>query len=411
MHIAYVSQYFPPEMGAPSARVSELSRAWVRLGHHVTVLTAFPHHPTGVKRPEDRYALRRTEEWEGVRVQRCYVYAAPNKGTAKRMLSYASFMASATVIGATHLTRPDVLIATSPQLLCACAGRALAWRLRVPFVFEVRDLWPESILAVSAMRENLVVRGLRGVAHFLYRSCDRIVTVGNGYARDIQSGYGIPAEKIAVIPNGVDPELYVPGPRQNTVRAEHGWGERFVVLYMGTLGMGHGLRSVLGAAEQLAGDERFLFAFVGEGAEKDALKTFAADRKLRNVQFIDQQPKERVPLYYAACDLGIIALRNTPLFRGVLPSKLFEFMGMERAVVVAVDGDAREVVERAGAGIFVPPEDPEALALAVRELADDEPRRIRMGKAARQYVLAHFNRDILAKTYLDVLAGMVRTAS
>src|ERR1043165_2392626 len=172
-------------MGAPSARVHELARAWVQRGHEVTVLTAFAHHPTGIKAPEDRRVLTRRETVDGIDVLRTYVYATPNKGIVKRMISYASFMLSAATIGRWQLDRPDVVIATSPQLLCAAAGYTLARTLRAPFVFEVRDLWPESILAVEAMKDNLVIRGLKGLARFLYRHCDQIVTVGEGYSRGI----------------------------------------------------------------------------------------------------------------------------------------------------------------------------------------------------------------------------------
>ncbi|MCH8882313.1 MAG: glycosyltransferase [SAR324 cluster bacterium] len=161
MRILYVSQYFPPEMGAPAARVHELSRQWVRQGHAVTVLTGFAHHPTGIKSAEDRWRVTRRETVDGIDVVRSYVYAAPNAGTWRRMASYVSFFGSAALIGAVRVSRPDVVVATSPQLLCACAGYVLARWKRVPFVFEVRDLWPESIVAVEAMRENLIVRGLK----------------------------------------------------------------------------------------------------------------------------------------------------------------------------------------------------------------------------------------------------------
>jgi glycosyltransferase involved in cell wall biosynthesis len=408
VRILYLSQYFPPEMGAPAARVYELAREWVRRGHAVTVLTAFAHHPTGVKAPADRGVITRRESVDGIDVVRTYVYAAANKGTAKRMASYASFMLSAAVIGPWRVRRPDVVIGTSPQLLCGVAGYALARVLRVPFVFEVRDLWPESILAVEAMREGWFVRALKGVARFLYTHAARIVTVGDGYRRGIHTRYGIPVENMDVIRNGIDTSLFVPGPRDNAVRSEYGWGDRFVAMYVGTHGMAHGLASVLEAARALADDPNLLFVFVGEGAEKDALKRQAADWGLSNVQFIDQQPKARVPLFYAACDLGLVTLRDTPLFQEVLPSKIFEYLGMERPIVLAVGGEARKVVEAAGAGEYVPPGDAAALAAAVRRLAADRAQLAAMGRAGRAYVLEHFDRGRLADDYLDVLARIVR---
>lgn len=371
MRILYVSQYFPPEMGAPSARVHELSREWVRKGHEVTVLTAFPHHPTGIKRPGDRRVLERRERVDGIDVLRTYVYAVPNQGIARRMVSYGSFMLSAVALGQLRLSRPDVVIATSPQLLCGAAGYGLSRAFGAPFVFEVRDLWPESILAVEAMKENAVIRGLKSLARFLYRNCVRIVTVGDGYARSIQDLYGIDPGKMSVVPNGIDTSLFVPGPRDNEIRRELQWGDRFVLLYLGTHGMAHALDRVLEAARRLQNEPRYLFAFVGEGAEKETLKRRASEWGLKNVQFIDQQTKDRVPLYYSACDLGLVTLRDAPLFQEVLPSKIFEYLGMERPILLSVGGEARRLVEASGGGEYVPPQDVEAMVSAIRRLSTD----------------------------------------
>jgi colanic acid biosynthesis glycosyl transferase WcaI len=403
VRILYVSQYFPPEMGAPAARVHELSREWVRLGHQVTVLTAFAHHPTGVKAPRDRRVLTRREEVDGIDVVRTYVYATANKGTVRRMASYASFMLSALTVGRLRVRRPDVVIATSPQLLCGVAGCGLARTLGAPFVFEVRDLWPESILAVEALRESALIRGLKGVARFLYTRCDQIVTVGEGYSQGIQSRYGIPPGKIAIVRNGIDAGLFVPSPRDNELRREYGWGDRFVTMYVGTHGMAHGLHHVLAAAKELRDDPDKLFVLVGEGAEKDNLRRLAAEWALPNVQFIDQQPKARVPLFYAACDLGLVTLRDTPLFQEVLPSKIFEYLGMERPVLLNVAGEARRVVEEAGAGAYVPADDPAAIVTAVRRLSGQKELLAEMGRRGRRHVLEHFDRRALARQYLDVL--------
>ena len=376
MRILYVSQYFPPEMGAPAARVHELAREWVKHGDNVTVLTAFAHHPVGVKAPDDRWRWTRRERIEGIDVVRSYVYATANKGVRRRMLSYLSFMISAIFIGLLRVRRPDVVIATSPQLLCGVAGYILAKLWRRPFVFEVRDLWPESIIAVDAMKNNLVIRALRRLARHLYERSDHIVTVGDGYRRQIHTRYGIALDKMSEVPNGIRTDLFEPGPRDNDIRQKYGWDDRRVILYLGTHGMAHALHIVLEAAESLR-DEAYLFAFVGEGAEKDRLKEIAADKGLTNVCFIDQQPKDRVPLFYAACDLGLVPLRNTPLFQDVLPSKIFEFLAMERPILLSVDGQARQLVEASGGGVFVPPEDPVALGEAIGRLGRGESSRAR----------------------------------
>jgi glycosyltransferase involved in cell wall biosynthesis len=406
VRILYVSQYFPPEMGAPAARVHELSRAWVNEGHEVTVLTAFAHHPTGIKARPDRGVLTRREKVDGIDVVRTYVYATPNKGIAKRMLSYASFMLSAATIGRLRVHRPDVVIATSPQLLCAAGGYILARSLRVPFVFEVRDLWPESILAVEALRDSVLIRALKQLARFLYEHCDQIVTVGDGYREGIHRRYGIPRQKMAIVRNGLDTTIFVPGPRENEVRRAYQWGERFVVLYLGTHGMAHGLHHVLETARALSSQSDILFVFVGEGAEKENLKRQAMEWRLPNVQFIDQQPKARVPLFYAACDLGLVTLRAAPLFQEVLPSKIFEYLGMERPVLLNIAGEARQVVEDARAGEYVCPGDVTAQVEAIRRLSGQRQRLMKMGRSGREFVLRHYDRRRLASEYLNVLQAV-----
>lgn len=411
MRILYVSQYFPPEMGAPSARVHELSREWVKLGHQVFVLTAFAHHPTGRKSAGDRWRITRREQVDGIDVLRSYIWATANKGIAKRMGSYASFMASASILGAVRVRRPDIVIATSPQLLCALAGYVLALRFRAPFVFEVRDLWPESILAVEAMNDNVVVRGLKRLARFLYTHASHIVTVGEGYKEEIHQRYGISHERMAVIPNGVDTELFVPGHTHNEVRKQYGWGDRFVILYLGTHGMAHALHTVLEAALGLSEHPEILFVFVGEGAEKDNLKRWARENKLHNVQFIDQQPKHRAPLFYAACDLGLVTLRNTRLFQSVLPSKIFELMGMARPILLTVDGEARRLVEEAQAGWYVPPENAHALREAILHATAHRHLLHLMGTRGRHFVIESYDRSVLAGRYLDLLADIVADAN
>jgi glycosyltransferase involved in cell wall biosynthesis len=408
--ILFVSQYFPPEVCAPANRTYGFSSEWVRRGNEVTVLTAFPHHPRGVKQPQDRWKITRRETVDGIEVVRTYVYATANKGIFRRMISYASFMTSAVAIGRWRVSRPDVVVATSPQLLCACAGYAIARSLKAPFVFEVRDLWPESILAVEAMKQNFVVRRLKDVARFLYERSDRIVTVGDGYRRQINQRYGVPAEKMDVVPNGIDPDFFDPSLSGGDVRRKYGWGDRFVVLYMGTHGMAHALHRVLEAARELSARDDILFAFVGEGAEKDNLKRLASQWGLPNVQFIDQQPKSLVPHFYAACDLGLVTLRDTPLFQDVLPSKIFEYMAMQKPLLIGVGGEARKTVENAGAGEYVPPENVASLVEAVTRLSKHPGRLQQMGRNGRNYVIDNFDRRVISRRYLEILRSVAGAA-
>lgn len=414
MRILFVTQCFPPEMGALAARVHELSRAWVRMGHDVTVVTAFAHHPIGIKKPEDRWRLTRKDGVDGIGVIRVWDWAVPNEGALKRMISFVTFMFSATVIGGLRADRPDVVIASSPQLLSGVAGYALARMFRRPFVFEVRDLWPEGIVAVSLMRENWVIAGLRRVARFLYENADCLVTVGAGYRQLIHEGYGIPVESVKLIPNGIDTALFKPMEAKGGIRSEYGWGDRFVVMYVGTHGMAHGLEKVLEAARELRGESDILFVLVGEGPEKAELKRKAAEWGLKNVQFIDQQAKARIPEFYAACDLGLVNLTDVPLHEGSIPSKIFEYMGMAKPILLAVRGHARRIVEDARCGEYVPPGDVGAMVEAVRRLSKAGVRLAEMGESGRSYVLARHDRDQLAREYLgllsEVVAGQARTS-
>ena len=411
MRILYVSQYFPPEMGAPAARVHELSRAWVRLGHEVTVVTGFPQHPEGVLQPADRGVVTRREVIDGIDVIRCWSYAAANAGTTRRMIGFASFMASASIIGsfrAGSVVRPDVVIATVPQLLCGCAGSFLARRFSAPFVLEVRDLWPESVLAVGAMRDNVVVAGLRRTAQLLYDSADHMVAVGDGYRREMQRLYNVPPARVSVIPNGIDTALFTPRPPSAELRAELGWTDRFVALYVGTIGMAHGLDLLLAAARRLATEAPdVLLALVGAGSQAESLADEVKRAGVTNVQFIGKQPRERIPDLYAACDIGVITLRDSPLFRTVLPSKMFEYAAMQRPVVLSVAGDAAELLQRANGGICVAPGNADELADGILSLRADAGGRAAMGASARHYVLANHDRDELAREYVELLQGLV----
>ena len=409
MRILYVSQYFPPEMGAPAARVHELCREWARYGHDVTVLTGFPNHPTGIVPPEYRGQLIRRDEVDGVRVIRTPIYAAANKGFFRRVLNYGSFAASASALGPFLAKRPDVLIATSPQFLTGIAGWWLAAVTRVPFVFEVRDLWPRSIVEVGAMREgSIAIRLLEMLERFLYRRADRIVAVTDSFV-DAIAGNGISRDKIAVVTNGVDLELFRPADR-DTARAALGLPAGFTATYVGTHGMAHGLGMLLDAAKRLRA-AGVSFLLVGEGAEKAKLKERATSEGITNVTFLDQQPRDRVAQIYAASDLCLVLLRDLPLFRTVIPSKMFEFMGSARPILTTVDGESRGILERAGAGRFSPPEDLDAFVAAIRELAQAPGELDRMGRAGRTFVEAHYSRPALAARYLDLLTGLASPGS
>ena len=409
--ILYVSQYFPPEMGAPAARAAELSRHWARMGHEVTVLTGFPNHPTGVVPEEWRSRLHRlhyTETIDGVRVVRTWLWPLPNRKTHERVLNYTSFCVSAALSGLA-LGRHEVVIATSPQLLCALSGCFLAWWKRVPFVFEVRDLWPESLAAVGASSEgNPLHRTLGAVAAFLYRRADSIVVVAPAFKDHLRRLWNIPAAKISVVENGVETDLFRLQPAATEVRKQLQLEERFLICYVGTMGNAHGLETLIAAAEDLRSAlPKAMFLLIGEGAEKERLVELTKRRELANVEFLGQQPRELIPAYISAADLCLVMLKKTELFKTVIPTKLLEYMACERPVIVAVDGQARQIVEEAAAGVYAEPESSKSLLKAILDLAIVPDHRRQMGVNGRQYIVNKYSREKTARDYLKVLETLV----
>jgi len=410
--ILYVSQYFPPEMGAPAARAAELSRHWARMGHNVTVLTGFPNHPTGIVPPEWRSRLRRLRDSEvidGVQVERTWLRALPNRKAHERIRNYVSFAFSAAFTGLT-LPKQDVIIATSPQLLCALAGWWIAWAMRRPFVFEVRDLWPESLAAVGAGGEgSLLHRTLGAIAGFLYRRADRIVVVTAAFKDHLVEHWQVPAEKISVVENGVETDLFRPDPAAADIRKQLHLEDRFLICYIGTMGMAHGLETLIAAAEEMQTKlPKATFLLIGEGAEKQHIVDLAATRRLTNVQFLGQQARERIPAYISAADVCLVLLKKTELFKTVIPTKLLEYMACARPVIVAIDGQSRQIVEEAHAGVFIPPEDSEALVRAICELEQYPAKRNEMGINGREYIVSRLSREKTARDYVSVLETLTR---
>ncbi|MGE0103444.1 MAG: glycosyltransferase family 4 protein [Blastocatellales bacterium] len=407
MRITFLCQYFPPEMGAPSARTSEHARHWVRLGSEVTVITGFPNHPTGIIRPEYRGYFTKRESVDGIDLLRTWIYCAPNKGFLKRIINFLSFFLSSFTLGAILTRRPDVIIGTSPQFFCAVSAYLLSIIKRVPFVFEVRDIWPQSAVELGALRNRAVIRILEAIEMHLYRRAALIVIVAESTLPYLIEK-GIDPAKVAIIPNGIDDEyLASASATPEAVRAETGTEGRFIVSYIGTHGMSHALGVVLQAAARLGDDKSIQFLFIGEGAEKAALKAQAASMGLTNVAFIDEQPRERLLAFYRASDLSIVPLKRLPIFRKVLPSKLFELMGAGCPIVCSVEGEAARLVEKSGAGVCIEPENVDALVDAIRALRTDSERRDRMRRDGQSFVRAGYLRSTLAAGYLESLSRVV----
>jgi len=398
-------------MGAPAARAIELSRHWAAAGHEVTVLTGFPNHPTGVVPAEYRDKFRRLvvrEQIDGVNVVRTWLLPFPNRKAHERMLNYSSFCVSAAAAGL-FVSRPDVVIASSPQLLVGLSGWWIARWKRAPFIFEVRDIWPESLAAVGMGDGNsLLHRVLGKIADFLYRRSDRVVVVTPAFEEFLVEHHAVPREKISVIENGVETDLFAPEAGTDR-RRELGAEGKFVVSYIGTMGMAHGLETMIAAAVQLRdANPRIVFLMLGEGAEKQRMIALAQERSLHNLRFVDQQPREKIPSYIAASDACLVLLKKTELFKTVIPTKMLEFMSCGCPVILGVDGQARSILEEARAGLVIEPENSEALVNAMCYLAANPELAREMGQRGREYIVRKFSRRHTAEKYIRMLEEMLK---
>ncbi|MEW5873778.1 MAG: glycosyltransferase family 4 protein [Candidatus Zixiibacteriota bacterium] len=404
--ILFLTHYYPPETNAPASRVSELARLWASSGHVVDIVTGMPNHPNGIIPESYRGAWYRQETQDGVTIHRGRIYPAPNRGHLRRILNYLSFLIAGTVTALAKAQRPDCVIATSPQLFCAVSGWIVAALRRIPFILEIRDIWPEEIVAVGAIRNRLVIRLLERLEMFLYRRATRIVVVAQG-SIDILTSRGVPQSKLELIPNGVDTDRFLPGPRQNRVRRELQVNGDFLVSYIGTIGMAHRLEVILDAAEKLRDHPGVKFMIVGDGAERDRLRNLALRRGLTNVLWEDAQPRNRVADYYSASDACLVHMRRAELFTHNVPSKMYEIMAAGRPMLLGTFGESRELGESAGCAVAFTPENADELVDAIAILMASPDRGAQMGQSGRQYVQSRYDRRLLARRYMNLISGVV----
>jgi glycosyltransferase involved in cell wall biosynthesis len=404
MHILFLSHYFVPENNAPAARVHSLAREWTRLGHRVTVITSAPNVPTGVVFEGYRNRLCQQEWTDGIRTVRVWTYLAANRGRLRRGLNFFSYLVMAGIAGALMRPRADVVVATSPQFFAGCAGVPVSRAQRAPFVLEIRDIWPASIMAVGALKEGWITRALEALEGALYHAADEIVTVGAGYRQHILDR-GVPDAKVEVITNGVDTELFVPRAPDEALRARLGLKGKYVLTYAGTVGMAHGLEVLLRTGHRLKerGRDDIVLLVVGDGARRAELEQAARDQGLSNVVFTGMVDRSQLAAYLASSDACFVHMRDEALFSSVLPSKIFEDAAMEKPIIAGLRGEGSDIIEAADCGIVFAPDDDDALAGAVERLADDPEEGRRLGRNGRRYMLEHYERGRLARDYLAIL--------
>lgn len=410
MKILVVHQYYLMAGQSGGSRFNEMAHFWAKKGHTVTVIAGTMVHDTG-KSPERYRGRWVTEEMDGhVKVFRCHVPETYGKSYAGRMWAFLGFTFSAST-AAWRAARPDVVIATSPPLVAVIPGWVAA-RVSVspvPWIFEIRDLWPESAVTTGVIGKNSVLtKILYALEKWACGAATKINVLTPAFREDLVTRGLAPESKIAFVPNGADIERFVPGPRDNDARREFGWGNRFVALYAGAHGRANAVDQLLSAAEELRSRPDILIACVGDGTERRRLQTEAESRGIGNIMFHGSHPKERMPEIVSACDLGMAVLQNNPTFRTVYPNKVFDYMSCARPVLLGIDGVARKLIcEEAKAGLFAEPENSQAIAQTIRQFADNPEMCAEFGRNGREWVLENAGRDGLAERYLGVMADLI----
>ena len=406
MKIRFITPYFPPEVGAPQTRIYELALRLVKLGHEVSVVTTFPNYPTGVVPLEWRGKLKWAGVQDGIRIWRFWSFIAPNRGFLKRILTHLSFALSS-ALGGLLLPRCDVMIVESPPLFDGFAGAFLSLLRRTPYVFVVSDLWPESAVRwafCETASPFVPPSGLSSSSTIMLPPYSDLLAVFAGKSSPTASN--LPT--VLVFRNSVDCDFFHPNIDASGLRRElHIADDQYVLLYAGTLGLAHGLPTVLDAAAllQQAGHNAIRFILAGDGAESDRLREKARDLKLSNLAIISSLPKSRVPELLNAANCVLVHLRDLEIFRGALPTKMFEALACAKPMILGIQGEAEDLIREADAGACIAPEDPAAICSAVLSLAGNPTRARELGENGRSFVLDHFNRD---KRALELSATLRR---
>lgn len=402
MKILFITHYFPPEVNAPANRTHEHCRRWVQDGHEVTVITGVPNHPRGVIFEGYRNRLIQEETIDGIRVIRTWMYLTPNSGFAKRVLNYLGFMLTA-ILASSRADRPDLVVATSPQFFVGVAGALVSKLKRRPFVLEIRDLWPKSVVELGQLGPGPILRVLEALERWLYRSASGVVVNTRTFRAHIRER-GVSDDRIELIYNGIDPALFKPRPPNRELLAKHGLDGHFTVAYVGTLGLAHGLTLLIDVAERMKDRRELRFVLIGDGADREKLEDEIRRRGLDNVAMLGLQPREAMPDWIASIDLLLVMLRDLPVFETVIPSKIFEFLAQERPVVLAAKGEIRRMMEEAEGALVIDPEDEDQMVAAIERVMDAPEEARARAEAGRRWVDDGFIRDDLARrmaTFLE----------
>lgn len=408
MRILYLSQYFPPEAGATQTRAYEMAQNWVRLGHTVTMLTEFPNHPSGIIPIDYRGKFYERTNLAGIEVLRVWVKASPNKNFLNRMAFYFSYMFNAIIAGLFLLrNKNDFIYASSPPLFVGGAALILSTIKRIPLVFEVRDLWPESAKDLGELSNPLAITIATKLEEKCYQKSIQIVVVTRGIYEHLKQR-GIPEDKLIIIPNGANIDMYTFKPEGRVrVRDELRLNGKFILIYAGIYGLAYSLETIFETARLLKTDADIHFLMIGDGPKKADIFSLLNLYKLPNITILPEKPRELIPDYLSAADVALIPLRKVEILKVALPVKIFDAWACERPVLLSTEGEAREMVESAKGGIVIPPEDPIKMAEAIIQLKKSPEEMSLMGKNGYEYTKQHHSRQILAEKLINHLQQFI----
>lgn len=403
MKILFITDNFPPEVNAPATRTFEHIKEWIQQGTEVTVITCQPNFPHGKVYDGYTNKLYQKENIDGIEVIRVWSYITSNEGFAKRVLDYFSFAFSAFWVGL--FQKHDLVVATSPQFFTTWAAWGISKIRRKPWVFELRDLWPESIKTVGAMEEGLAIKWLEKIELALYRDADKVIPVTDAFKKNLISR-GIDANKIEVVTNGSNVDLFSPREKDPELLDTLHLGDKFVVGYIGTHGMAHSLDFVVRTIATID-DKSIHFLFIGDGAVKQDIVALASELKLDNITFLDPVAKEEVTRYLSVIDVSLAPLKRSDTFKTVIPSKIFEASAMKKPTLLGVEGQAQEILERYHAGLCFKPEDEQDFKAKLMQLKED-PELYKTCQKGCEMLAKDFDRKNLAHRMLNILKGITR---
>lgn len=402
MKILFLTQYCPPEVGAPQNRIFEFAKQLKTFGHQVTILTAMPNYPKGEIFEEYKGKKIVKETFDGIDIVRTGIYATKSKDFTKRLRNYLSFTWTSVAKGARQIENQDFIITESPPLFLGWSGYVLAKLKKAKFIFNVSDLWPESAVKLDVLHNEAMIKASTWLEEFCYKKAAAVTCQTQGIVDNIVER-GFDSKKVHLITNGVDTEFFNRKNRSEDLRESLGIKDKFSVVYAGIHGIAQGLEVVIKAAEILKYEKNIQFIFIGEGPEKPMLKEMVKDKKLDNVTFLPMQSKKDMPQIIASMDATVVPLKKLDLFKGALPSKMFEALASELPIVLAVQGEAEELINSAKAGIVVEPENEKEIAKAVLDLYADENLRRELGRNGRVYVKEHFSREAITRKLEKIL--------